>query len=103
MIFKVWGQNCRVPKHIEIANDKDLPDAMDDIFNMANELSLIDIEGENGDADGKKIDAAYNEIEAFFEKNRYLGAGDYMIIEAESEDDISIPSMISNDANLIFG
>ena len=103
MMYKVWGQNCRVPKHIEMANNKDFSEAMDDIFNMACDLSLIDIDGENGDADGEKIDAAYHEIEAFFEKNRYIGAGDYMIIEADNEDDISIPSMVSNDANLIFG
>lgn len=50
----------------------------------------------------KIIEDAYNKVVEYWEKYKKLYCGDYMLIEVDSINDVSIPDMVANDSNIIF-
>lgn len=95
MMFKVYAKNITRPKGMRIihATSSDLDEAVQDVLNYAMDVGMVD---------GSNLDAAYDKIYNYYEKNHVLNAGDWMITDAESIDDIVIPNMCGNDASLIF-
>lgn len=104
MIFKVWANNCVRPKGQRIieASKKDLEEAVERVFTDAENSGLINILTEDDEIDNDKMDAAYSKIYEFYEKNKSLDAGDWMIIEAESIYDVEVPNGCPGDASIIF-
>ena len=103
-LFKVWANNCVRPKGQRIieAYESDLNEAMDRVYEDALEHGLVDDWDEDGNLDNEKLEAAYAKIRAYWEKNKSLEAGDWMIVEAESISDITVPNMCAGDAGIIF-
>lgn len=103
MLYKVYAQNCRVAKRISKATQEDLNKVVDEVYNSASESGLIDDMTEDGEEiDVDKMDAYYNQIWAYWEKNKSLSAGDYMIIDVDDYNDICIPNACFGDEGLIF-
>lgn len=109
MLFKVWAQNCVRPKGMRIIEvfESDLKQEFDKIFDEACDIKLIDpfVYDEDGDmvqVDDEKTSEAYSKIEAYWNKNKEISSGDYMIIEAESKFDIEIPNVCYGDTSIIF-
>lgn len=104
MMYKVWANCCIRPagKRIEDATKKDLDEAAERIFDDAVENHHIDIFTADDDIDHEKEAKAYEKIYKYYEEKKMLNVGDYMIVEAESYDAVSIPDMCGWDTGLIF-
>lgn len=104
MIFKVYANNVRVPQGMRIkeATKEDYDEAVKDVFRSADDSGLIDYVNADDEIDFQKMEVLYDKIHAYFDENKVLEAGDYMIIETESANDITVPNMCGNDASIIF-
>lgn len=104
MLYKVWAQNCVRPKGMRInkATVEDLNKVFNDIYNAACNENLIDDITEEGNINQEELEKHYKMIEDYWEKNKTISAGDYMIVDVESQDDITIPNMCGADTSFIF-
>ncbi len=104
MLFKVYAQNIVRPAGMRImeADESDLKECFEEIFNEASNNELINILNDEEEVDDSKVDEAYRAIEKFWDSHHCISSGDYMIIEVESREEINIPSSCGNDAGIIF-
>lgn len=103
MLYKVYAQNCRAAKRISKATEDDLNHVIDRVYDRASEAGLINDMTEDGEEiDYDKMEKYYDQIRAYFDKNKNISAGDYMIVDVESMDDITIPNACYGDESFIF-
>lgn len=103
MLYKVYAQNCRAAKRISKATEDDLNHVIDRVYDRASEAGLINDMTEDGEEiDYDKMEKYYDQIRAYFDKNKNISAGDYMIVDVESMDDIAIPNACYGDESFIF-
>lgn len=108
-MFKVYAQCCRTAKGKRIveAFESDLKEAFDKIFDDAEEQGLVDVfdydeDGEPIESNDEKMEAAYDKIKSYWDENKSINVGDYMIVEAESIFDVIVPNMCGYDSSFIF-
>ena len=102
MIVKVYAQNCIRPKGQRIIEVNSVDPFMTEVFDEALNGGFINIDGEDGEVDDAKVDAAYDKIKKYWEENKRLECGDYYIAEVKSLDDVTIPNMVAGCADVIF-
>ena len=102
MLYKVWAACCTRKKYIEDAKIDDLNDAFERIFDDAINSNLIDIFTSDDEIDIEKEEEAFNKISEYFEKNKMINCGDWMIVETDDKLGINIPNMCGYDSNIIF-
>lgn len=102
MLYKVWARCCTRKKYIEDAKIDDLNDAFERIFDDAINSNLIDIFTSDDEIDIEKEEEAFNKISEYFEKNKMINCGDWMIVETDDKWGINIPNMCGYDSNIIF-
>jgi hypothetical protein len=103
MLYKVYAQNCVCAKRISKATEDDLNHVIDRVYDRASEAGLINDMTEDGEEiDFDKMEKYYDQIRAYFDKNKNISAGDYMIVDVESMDDITIPNACYGDESFIF-
>ena len=101
MIIKVYGRNCITSKRISHANQKDLNEGIDDVLNDAVNMGLIEFPKDD-DQVNKIWEDASNKVVEYWEKYKQLCCGDYMLIDVDSINDVSIPDMVGSDSSIIF-
>lgn len=106
MLYKVWAQNCVRPKGMRIveATQEDLNEVFDKIYNLASESNLIDdsLDEDENEIEHTKVEKYYGMIKDYWEKNKSISAGDYMIVDVEDKNDIQIPNACYGDESFIF-
>lgn len=103
MLYKVYAKNCIRPKGMRIieASKNDLENVYFQIIDEAVDFGSIDIFADD-EVDDNKYSAAYEKCEEYFKAHNKISAGDYMIVNAESLEEISIPNVCYSDASNIF-
>lgn len=101
MIVKIYGRNVVKPKHILPADQNDLNDAVYDLLNEAIDMGLINFPEDDNQAN-KMLEVAADKVFDYYDKYKQLCCGDYMLVEVNSINDVSIPDMVGSDVSFIF-
>lgn len=96
MLVKVYAKCCRVNHHIQKVDQDDLIDAIQKIYDDAEERNIINT------VDDKLVEKYLTEIHEYFNRNKCISAGDYMIMEVDSLDEVTIPNCLGWDTEFIF-
>ena len=96
MLVKVYAKCCRVAHYIQEVDQEALIDTIQEVFDDAAERNIINT------TDDQLIEKYLTEIHEYFNKNKCISAGDYMIMEVDSLDDVTIPNCLGWDTQFIF-
>lgn len=93
MLVKVYAKCCKVNQYIQEVDQDDLFNAIQDIYYDAMDRNIINT----------VVDNQYlTKIQEYFNKNKCISVGDYMIMEVDSLDEITIPNCLGWDTEFIF-
>lgn len=106
-IYKVYSQCVRVAKRIHEIDLDDVKEEISNLLNFAGDNGDVnytkEIVDEDGDVeyeiDEDKYDEYFKKGLDFWEKNKCIGCGDYIIIECEY-DEIEIPNVAGFDTDI---
>ena len=96
MLVKVYAKCCNVNQYIQEVDQDDLIDAIQEIYEDAEDRNIINT------VDEKLIEKYLTEIHEYFNQNKRISVGDYMIMEVESLNDVTIPNCLGWDTQFIF-
>ena len=104
MLFRVWANCSGRRKKIEEIDQRDLDEAVNEVFDDAMENDMIDIFRDNdpNETDYTKMKKAFDKIWDWWEDTQFLYVGDYMIVEKDSIDEVHIPDMCGYNTSIIF-
>ena len=106
MLFRVWANCVRRPNgmRIEDVDQRALDEAINEVLDDAMVNDMIDTvrDSDPTEVDDNKISKALDKIRAWWEDDKFLNVGDYMIVEKDSIDEVRIPDMCGYDTSIIF-